>query len=351
MTATSGPNGLESRRQALEAYLAEAAGARSAEILAHDSLTGGAIQENWGLRVAFQGGSEAGERDFVLRTDAVSSVAFSHSRAREFALLKAAFEAGVLAPEPLWLCEAAEPLGKPFYVMRRVWGTAAGHKLVRDKSLGDGAALAVQLGEQLARIHSITPPREGLAFLGAPPEEPALSEIAGFRAALDALPRAHPELEWGLRWCELHAPPPDAVTLIHQDYRTGNYMVQDGRLTGILDWEFCAWGDPVSDIGWFCAKCWRFGSNEREAGGIAAREPFYRGYAKVAGIEPDPERVAYWEVMAHLRWAVIALQQGERFNSSGEESLDLALTGRVRPLELAMEILEQTPPARWTAAP
>ena len=59
------------------------------------------------------------------------------------------------------------------------------------------------------------------------------------------------------------------ITLIHRDYRTGNYLVDEGRLAGVLDWEFAGWGDPREDIGWFTARCWRFGGVEREAGGIA----------------------------------------------------------------------------------
>ncbi len=60
--------------------------------------------------------------------------------------------------------------------------------------------------------------------------------------------------------------------------------------------------------------------------------------------------MAYWELMAHLRWAVIALQQGERTISGGARSLELALTGRVTPPELEFEILRLTAPARWGAA-
>ena len=94
----------------------------------------------------------------------------------------------------------------------------------------------------------------------------------------------------------------------------------------------------------------RFGQTAREAGGIAGREPFYRGYERVAGRPIDRDAVAYWEVMAHLRWAVIALQQGERFISGGEPSLELALTGRLIPTELELEILAGTRPELWTAA-
>ena len=51
----------------------------------------------------------------------------------------------------------------------------------------------------------------------------------------------------------------------------------------------------------------------------------------------------YWEVMAHARWAVIALQQGWRHVSGAERSLDLALTGR-RNAALEYELLLMTPP-------
>ena len=61
-------------------------------------------------------------------------------------------------------------------------------------------------------------------------------------------------------------------------------------MTGILDWEFAGWGDPDEDIGWFCCKGWRFARLDREAGGIAERAPFYRGYEapRAAGLDPDP---------------------------------------------------------------
>ena len=59
-------------------------------------------------------------------------------------------------------------------------------------------------------------------------------------------------------------------------------------LTGILDWEFAGWADPMEDVAWFCAKCWRFGANRLEAGGIADRAPFYAGYEAESGRRIDP---------------------------------------------------------------
>ena len=95
--------------------------------------------------------------------------------------------------------------------------------------------------------------------------------------------------------------------------------------------------------------CWRFGARDKEAGGLGSRAAFYGGYRRASGREIDPARVYYWEVFAHLRWAVIALQQGDRYLRGGERSLDLALTGR-RPPEMEYELLRMTPPGLTCAA-
>jgi aminoglycoside phosphotransferase (APT) family kinase protein len=326
----------------LNRFLCSAAGADAFTITSSRRLSGGAIQENWLIEAQVDGGPWNGTLAAVLRTDAPSGVAASHSRAHEFTLLSTAFGAGVTVPEPLWLCQDREVLGRDFFVMRRIEGTAAGHLLAKSGPLGgDRVALARTLGEQLARIHAIAP-GPVLAFLAPLPEgRPALQQVARARAFLDNHHTPHAALEWGLRWLEREAPPRGEIVLCHRDYRTGNYMVDEQGLTGILDWEFTGWGDPLEDIGWFCAKCWRFGRNEREAGGIGMREDFYAGYEAVSGRTIAREQVAYWEVMAHLNWAIIAIQQAERHLSGEEVSLNLALTGAIVP-ELEWEILTMT---------
>jgi len=323
----------------LRKYLVEVAGC-AVEVSGIQRLSGGAIQENWTVQVNVADGEWAGDHQLVLRKDAASGVAASHGREREFALLKAAHRAGVKVPEPCFLCDDPDVLGAPFFLMHQVRGEAAGHRLIKQ---GENTDLARELGRQLARIHKIVAPRDDLGFLGPPPMDPAAAAIERYRVDLDALGSPMPVLEWGLAWLQRQAPEPDpgGIVLCHRDYRTGNYMVADGKLTGILDWEFAGWGDFHEDIAWFCAKCWRFGASDFEAGGIAGRDPFYDGYCEESGRTIDPGRIAYWEVMAHVRWAVIAAQQAVRHLSGAEPSLELALTGHVVP-ELELEILNMT---------
>lgn len=336
----------------LAAFISERAGARTVRVEVIERLVGGAIQENWALAVAVDGGALDGRHDWVLRTTAPTGVPASRPQGQEFALLQAAHGAGVRVPAPLWRSDSDAVIGRPFYLMQRLQGTAVASRVVKavaDAQVEDGragAALADQLGRELAKIHTITPPRADLAFLGLPRESPAADAIAEYRAYLDDHGDPHPALEWGLRWLARHAPPAGDVVLVHRDYRTGNFMLgmdggARGSLVGILDWEFAGWGDPLEDIGWFCAKCWRFGAADLEAGGIAARAPFYAAYDAASGRQIDRDAVRYWEVMAHVRWAIIALQQGERYLSGAQPDLELALIGR-RPAELEYEILAMT---------
>lgn len=329
-------------RGRLAGFIATASGEPIASIEAVP-LTGGAIQENWLVTVDLGGRRQ----ELVLRTDAPSRVAVSHGRSEEFAILRVAHRAGVTVPEPLWLCRDPTVLGQVFYLMRRAHGVAAGYRVVKDKRLGgDRAKLAKRLGSELARIHTIRPGTPGLEFLAMPTGSPALDQVALLRADLDRRSAGYPALEWGLRWAERNAPPLGDIVLVHQDFRSGNYMVDETGLTAILDWEFGAWGDPVADIGWFCAKCWRYGEDALEAGGIALRADFYRGYAAAGGRPVNPTAVHYWEVMAHLRWGIIALQQADRHILGRERSLELALTGRVLA-EVELGAIDLIAPGPW----
>ncbi len=317
---------------ALAAWLTQAAGA-PVTITARSRLSGGAIQQNWRLDVTVG----TTPQSWVLRTDAPATLAASRSRAEEFALLQAAFAAGVPVPEPLYLCAEPSITGRPFFIMRRLEGIAAAHRIVRSETLAGGRpALTAALAQALARIHAITPPRPDLAFLGPPDPDPCTRFIRTHRAALDSTTEPRPILEWGLRHLERSAHPPGKIVLCHNDFRTGNYMATPTHLTGILDWEFAAWGDPHEDIGWLCARCWRFGG-PGDVGGVGNRATFAAAYPHPI----DWIRVHWWERAATIRWAVIALAQAARHASGQETSLELALTAHIVP-ELELDIMRQT---------
>lgn len=324
----------------LQDWLSATLGAKSITIKKAELLSGGAIGENWRIDVIVTGGPHEGSRNWALRTDAASRMAMSHDRANEYFCLKAAHEAGTCVPEPIAVSRDKTLIGAPFAVVGLLAGDAQGRKLVRDPLIEKNSdALGESLGRELAKIHSVTPPGQDLEFLEIPETSPALVQVQRMRANIDTLSAPRPALEYILTWLEANAPPKTRVVLCHGDFRTGNYMVDAGKLTGILDWEFCHWGDPHLDMGWFFARCWRFGSDAREAGGVASREAFYRGYNAQSQTPLDAKLIPYWEILAAARWAVVALLQGERHITGGEPSIELLLTGLMAP-EMEHEALQ-----------
>lgn len=336
----------DQQRQQIEAFVQQQAGADSVRIAAAKKLSGGAIQENWAVDLLLTEKGQERTLQTVLRCDAPSGVSDSHSREQEFALLSAAHAQGVTVPRPLWLGNP-DVFGRSFFIMERVAGTAAGHQIVKRPELGgDRRQLTQTVGEQMARLHRITlkdadAKYPELDFLPKPSGSPVAQTLHEFQDFLATHHTAFPALEWGIRWLLVNEPEPMAPVLTHRDFRTGNYMVDEQGLTAVLDWEFAAWSDPREDLGWFCAKCWRFGKNDLTAGGIGTREDLLAGYERFSGVTIAPQDLHYWELLAHVRWAMIAIRQGERHVSGQEPSLELALTAHIVP-ELEWEILNMT---------
>ncbi|MEM1307203.1 MAG: phosphotransferase family protein, partial [Pseudomonadota bacterium] len=290
------------------------------------------------------GGTFDGAQDVVLRTDAQARVPISLDRSAEFRVLETAFAAGVAVAEPLLECRDATIIGAPFTLQRYCSGEASARSLTRAPDLeawGDDAVFA--LGRALATVHTIrpgAPSAERLSFLPVPLHAPGVVEVERLRGALKGSTEARPALAYVLRWLETHPPRASATTLVHGDYRTGNVMLDGANVRAILDWEFAHWGDPAEDIGWFTARCWRFGNDAREAGGLGARSAFYEGYRSVVPLPLEGESVPYWEVMAAAKWAAVSVLQGDRYRRGGEDSLELVLTGLMAP-EMEFDALTQ----------
>ncbi len=306
------------------------------------TMSGGAIQENWKMDLR---SSEGGKFSIVLRTDAKTKIPGSLSKQQEFKFLSMAWAAGVRVPEPICLCEDVSIIGKPFILLAHLPGTTDFDQI---RQLNIGEKLGYELGVELAKIHTIEP--ESTHNLESQSSADFVRQkIKSYQEFFDDRDEISLPFEWAMRWClsRLEGMAPSTVTLTHGDFRTANYLATSDGLSGLLDWEFAGWGDPYSDLGWFCAKCWRYGMEATPAGGISTRASFYKGYSSASGKKVEDDRVLFWEVMSLLRWLVIAIQQGDRNFISGEKDLELGLTGLVRPLEIERMLLELTSPASW----
>jgi aminoglycoside phosphotransferase (APT) family kinase protein len=224
----------------------------------------------------------------------------------EAELMRAAIAEGVPTP-------ALVAAGADYVVMARVEGETIPRRILRDPPPG----LAVQCGEILAAIHRI-PPVPGLT---------GGDQLELWRAVLDATGEPHPALELALRRLELERPASSGTTVVHGDFRNGNLIIGPEGVRAVLDWELAHLGDPIEDLGWLCAKPWRFGS-PLPVGGFGERAELVAAYEAASGRAVDPDALRWWELFGVLKWAIVCIMQAQRHLSGGERSVELAALGR-----------------------
>ena len=151
-------------------------------------------------------------------------------------------------------------------------------------------------------------------------------------------------------------PATSVVSLIHNDYKYDNVVLDANDITtivGVLDWEMCTIGDPLTDLGTTLAY-WIDATDIEELqenrwgptniSGSMTRAEVVHHYAQKTGT--DPSQIAFYLAFARFKLAVIVQQiyyryyQGltkdERFASMPARiqmllraSLHTAQTGRI----------------------
>ena len=274
-------------------------------------LTGGANKTTWSFDA-----DVAGERaQFILQlasaraNDADNPLAgvSPHLTADEDArLMIAAVKAGVPAPRVRAILQPEDGLGGG-YVTERVAGETLATKILRDERFaGARATMAKQCGTILAAIHRI-PVSEVPFLMKLTPAE----HIAAQRRIIEYFDFHLPALELGLKWAEQHVPRNARHSVVHGDFRAGNFIVREDGIRCVLDWEIGQSGDPMQDLGWVCVKTWRFGG-KKPVGGFGAREDLFEAYEKASGQSVDPAHVRFWEAYGSVRWGIGCLSMGLR---------------------------------------
>lgn len=282
-------------------------------------VSGGASRETW----LFDATDAQGvTHPLVLRRDPAPGLGAT-GRETEFELLRATAAAGVPVPAVAVLLESDDDLGSGF-VMARVEGETIPRKILRDEEYAAARGqLAAQCGRIAAAIHAT--PVETLPPL---PVQDAATQLDQWTGILDAFGEPHPVFELGLRWMRERVPtttgPP---RLVHGDFRNGNLIVGPEGVRAVLDWELAHLGDPIEDLGWLCARAWRFGV-DRVVGGFGDVDELLDSYAAHAGVRPDLDTLRFWVALATLKWGVICLIQTFSHINGIVRSVELAAIGR-----------------------
>jgi len=300
-------------------------------------LSGGASQETWSFDIVHPDGVIGA----ILRR-APPGYGAAPSRAAgldaEAILMQRAHRAGVPSPRVLHVLQPQDELGTGF-IMARVEGETIARKILRDEQFAKARPiLARQLGKVAAGIHALA-----LAQLPKLRRMTAAKEIDELERDYRGFDWPRPVFELALRWLRDHDPGPSReVTLVHGDFRHGNFIVGPDGVRAVLDWELAHLGDPMEDLGWICVNSWRYGEIDKPVGGFGTREELFAGYEE-AGRRADPARVKFWEVMGTLRWGIMCCGMMQRFRIGPEHSIERAMIGR-RSSETEIDLLRLLAP-------
>ncbi len=296
-------------------------------------IPGGASRETWTFDAEWREDGSTVRRGFIIRRDPTGSL-LDTDRDVEFRIYQAMAKAGVPVPPMHWIERDGATLQRPFFVMGRMPGQANAAALMSPNYPGSREEIARQKAEILARIHRADWRALGInEFLGpAPtPDSAAQTEIVDRWERIMRLDAMEPQpvLELALRWLKRNRPLAAAITVVHGDYRTGNFLFDDEKITAILDWEMVHLGDPLEDVGWLCIRSWRQGTEL--PGGLVERERFFEMYQDAGGYRVDLRSIRFWEVLGNLKLAVIFLTGGRSFVEAKTSDLILAMTTRMIP--------------------
>lgn len=319
-----------SLQERLGAYLSQQVGA-TVSIESFARRSGGASRETYLFDAAWSENGTRVRRGYVLRRDPVASLLES-DRTHEFRVLEAASRLGVPVPRTCWLELHCAPLARPFFIMERVEGMPTPPTFPAAYPIEMRERVAADFMAILARIHGADWRALGFSFLDDPGcgEAPARRAIQNWRRIFeqDRL-EPHPLVDRAFGWLEAHLPSTDRVTLVHGDYRSGNYLHDDqGRITAMLDWEMTHLGDPHEDLGWATMPYW---SCEERACGLEREADMIARYERLAGAKVDRDRLRFYQVLGELKMLVISLTGVRNYCEGRSSEPTLAVVAFLSP--------------------
>src|SRR5262245_1296491 len=217
--------------QFLRARLPES---RSPRVVRLERSTEGFSQETFSFEVELDPGTR---RSFVLKREPVAGLLEPYDLEPEFRVLHALSSDPLPSPRTPWFEKDPAVLERSFYVMERLPGDVplpvAGPDGAGPFGDAERVALSGDVIGALARLHAVDWRAHGLDFLPnpGPGAAAAARELARWETRIAASGLTlDPPLAEALGWLRGHVPATSEITLVHGDFRLGNFLVvRDGN--------------------------------------------------------------------------------------------------------------------------
>lgn len=230
----------------------------------------------------------------------------SRSLTPEFDVVRTVHEAGLPAPEPLWLEPEPNALGGPFFATLRsggenvgdVWGATGVPKEICAEIAQIYAGLhQLDVGELETPVSPRSTPEDLTGMLDWQETTLRRRELA-----------IEPVLAALLAWLREHIPaPPPNASLIHGDAAFSNILIESGHVSAILDWEVAHLGDPAEELAYL----------RPSIEPLMPWSDFLDHYERAGGRRPEPSALHFFEVWSHIWRHIGCLWLSQNFDATG----------------------------------
>lgn len=250
-------------------------------------LMGGYSKATYIVKLA----TDSGEKTVVIRKDGYG-LPTGPSIVAEFPVLQEMERLGIPAPRPLWIEPTEAPFATAFMGVSFANGTPANHCVPTDAETR--RKWAISIAKAVAKLHRET------ALPDADVRKELMDQLSFYEKNMFDRERApHAGLVIAIDWLRKHV---DVLkgrpaVRVHADLGFHNFMMRDGELDAMLDWEFNHIGDPVVDLSSMIGFM-----NQIESWDV-----FYQTYQDECGFTMDTKAEAYLTVWRETRNMITCL--------------------------------------------
>ena len=177
----------------------------------------------------------------------------AHAVDREYKVITALQNTKVPVPKTYGLCEDADIIGTPFFVMDFLDGTVYWDLLLSEKSPQERMEIYANKNKVIAELHNVDYESVGLSNYGKPGNYIARQVSRWTKQYLASETENIPAMNNLIDWLPPNIPDEDETSIVHGDYRLDNMVFcSNNNVMGVLDWELSTLGHPIADFNYHC---------------------------------------------------------------------------------------------------
>ena len=177
----------------------------------------------------------------------------AHAVDREYKVITALQNTEVPVPKTYGLCEDADIIGTPFFVMDFLDGTVYWDLLLSEKSPQERMEIYANKNKVIAELHNVDYESVGLSDYGKPGNYIARQVSRWTKQYLASETENIPAMNNLIDWLPPNIPDEDETSIVHGDYRLDNMVFcSNNNVMGVLDWELSTVGHPIADFNYHC---------------------------------------------------------------------------------------------------